>query len=138
MKLNINYLLIIVFLASGCQASLVKENINTSNTALLRSELETLHINDPDQDMRKKMEKNDFRFVCICGFICYTPSVEKDNLKLVKIYGRRCLEGTSDGIDSEEHGKLIGVAIDYADKYNSLLLKELKKDPNKAMEMNAE
>jgi hypothetical protein len=53
-------------------------------------------------------------------------ALSKKALVLTKQYGTRCLEGTSDVIESEEHGMLIEIAITYAEQYNIELLKKLK------------
>ena len=111
----------------GCQA-VANHNSQpiTSNAATLKTTIGGLNIGNPEVDVDKNTGNNDFRFICICGLTCYAPGVEKDDLTLTKKYGVRCLEGTSDAIESDEHEKLIQTARIYAEAYNMLLLKKLK------------
>ena len=97
-----------------------------SNTAILRATLETLNIENQEMDVNKNIGNGDLRFICVCGFACYTPGVEQNALALKKQYGTKCLEGTGDVIESHEHGALIAIATKYAKQYNMILLKKLK------------
>jgi hypothetical protein len=103
-----------------------KTTNKTSNVAILRKTLENLNLNNPTEDVEKHTANNDFRFVGINGYTCYPPGVEKEDLKLAQKYDIRCLEGTSDDIENELHGRLIEAAIKYAEKYNRFLIMKLK------------
>jgi outer membrane lipoprotein LolB len=97
-----------------------------SNTVILKRGLIGLNIEHPEDDLQKNIDRKDFRFVCICGYACYAPGIGKDNVKLSERYGLKCIEGTNDVLESEEHGKLMQVAKNYAETYNMLLLGILK------------
>ena len=97
-----------------------------SQTETLKMELKSLNLENPEVDANKNFSNRDFQFICICGYACYTPGVGKDDLALTKKYGSRCIEGTSDVVEGDEHGKLIEAAKTYAEKYNNALQKKLK------------
>jgi hypothetical protein len=93
---------------------------------ILKKTIESLNLNDPTKDVEKRIANNDMRFVGINGYTCYAPGVEKDDITLTQKHGMRCLEGTSDYIENEEHGRLIQTAIKYAKEYNLNLLMKFK------------
>jgi hypothetical protein len=103
-----------------------KTTKKTANIDILKKTLISLNLDNPIGDVEKNIANNDFRFVGINGYTCYPPGVEKDDLKLAQKYDIRCLEGTSDDIENEGHGRLIEAAIKYAEKYNRSLIKKLK------------
>ena len=93
---------------------------------VLKKTLGTLNLDDPIKDVEKSATNNDLRFVGIYGYSCSAPGVKEDYLSLTQKYGLRCLKGTSDNIEDDEHFRLIQTAIKYAEKYNINLLKKLK------------
>lgn len=95
-------------------------------TEILKAVLRSLNLQNPEQDVNANSAKRDLRFICICGYACYTPGVDKDDLSMTEKYGKRCLDGTSDVVEGDEHGKLIETARTYAEKYNGILLTQLK------------
>ncbi len=108
----------------------LREQKNTSEktpkVAILWRTLENLNLPNPAEDAEKHIVNNDFRFIGIFGYSCYSPGVDKDNLSLTEKYGIRCLEGTSDVIEDDLHMRLFEEAIKYAETYNRALLKKLK------------
>jgi hypothetical protein len=122
------FLLIFTFLSVICSAEIshAQEKASKSQTESLKMALKSLNLENPEVDANQNLSNRDPRFICICGYACYTPGVEKDDLALTKKYGSRCLEGTSDVVEGDEHGKLIEAARNYAVKYNAVLLKKLK------------
>ncbi len=105
---------------------LQKQPERKPQTETLKATLRSLNLQNPDQDVNTNSAKLDLRFICICGYACYTPGVEKTDLALTKKYGTRCFDGTSDVVEGDEHGKLIETARIYAEKYNTALLMRLK------------
>jgi hypothetical protein len=106
--------------------TMTESKSSKSQTEILKAVLKSLNLQNPEQDVSANSVKGDLRFTCICGYACYTPGVDKDDLALTKKYGKRCLDGTSDVVEGDEHGKLIESARTYAEKYNDTLLKQLK------------
>ena len=106
------------------------ENIKSSKsqTETLKTILKSLNTQNPEKDVYANLTNQDLRFICICGYACYAPGVEKADLALTKKYGTRCLDGTSDVVEGDEHGKLIETARTYAEKYNNALLMKLKSE----------
>ncbi len=104
-----------------------KTTKSTANIEILKKTLKGLNLDDPTADMEKQTANNDLRFVGINGYTCYPPGVEKEDMKLAQKYDIRCLEGTSDNIENEGHGKLIEAAIKYAETYNRALIQKLKR-----------
>ena len=96
------------------------------NIELLKRTMESLHLENPTQDVDVRITNKDMRFVGVYGYSCSAPGIEKDDLALIQKHGIRCLDGTSDYIESERHRQLIESAISYAEKYNRYLLIKLK------------
>lgn len=100
---------------------------NETKISILKKELESLNINNPKQDFATKVGHDDFRFFGLYGYTQYFPGIKEDEYKFVEEYGKLMFEGTSDAIESDEHGKLIQKARLYAEIYNTTLLTYLKK-----------
>jgi hypothetical protein len=126
MKIQIiTALLIMIIFGNQVRAQDNKKSLMTQ-TETLKATLSRLNLGNPEKDIDTNIANADLRFICICGYACYAPGVDKSDLSLTKKYGTRCLEGTSDVIEGEEHGKLIETARKYAERYNTALLKKLK------------
>jgi len=93
---------------------------------VLKKTLGSLNLEDPKKDVEKSVANKDIRFVGIYGYSCSAPGIEEEYLSLTQKYGLRCLKGTSDNIEDDEHHRLIQTAIKYAEEYNINLLKKLK------------
>ena len=76
--------------------------------------------------MESNLSKGDKEFVAIYGYTYEVPGVE--NKAIIKEYGMRPIEGTSDVVEGQEHKHLIDLARTYAKAYNQKLLKILKKE----------
>lgn len=92
-----------------------------AQTMRLRATLSSLNLKDPGADARAHVAQGDLRPVGIYGFTCSIPGPES-NLPPPKV-GVRCLDGTSDALESGEHRRLIEAAEVYALAYDQ----ELKK-----------
>jgi hypothetical protein len=130
MKLKLSFAVAILLLSiSGvCGSSEPEKDIRivTTNAAILETTLRGLNLEHPEEDMKKNASHRDFRFLTVCGYTCYPPGISEVDYPLIKKYGVRYMEGTSDVIEGKEHGYLIRKAIEYSENYNRTLLKELK------------
>ena len=95
----------------SCTQNSKKTNISEkdTNTTILSNTISLLNIEDPRSDVLKNTKNGDNRFIGLTGYACFAPGVAQHEQKLIKQYGIHCLEGTSDAIESIEHGKLINV-----------------------------
>lgn len=116
---------IILVLSTSCAQQNTKLGEKNSNTEILYDTISHLNINDPSIDLIKNIKIGDIRFKGINGYACFTPGVTEKEQILVEHSGIHCLEGTSDAIESTEHGALIKIASEYAKKYNRQLVKAL-------------
>lgn len=98
-----------------------------SNVTVLKSTLETLDLEHPEEDVTRNVAKGEFTFFGINGYSCDIPNDKLDFNPLIQEYGIRCLEGTSDMVEGEEHRRLIERATVYAQSYNSSLKKWLQR-----------
>lgn len=74
---------------------------------------------NPISDAKKALNNGDHGPWGIRGIIVYLPSIDKSDYKeAAKKYGYRVIEGTSDGLRSDEHKKFNDLAKQYANKYN--------------------
>lgn len=106
---------------------------NENRTDILKKELNILNINNPNIDLTKNIDINNFRFIGLYGYVQYSPGIDEKDHELIKKYGSFMFRGTSDSIESEEHGELIQKARQYAEIYNTSLLNYLKKHNVKPM-----
>ena len=117
-----------VALAAACASHAAPAQPASSAVGTLRHTLSELNIDSPREDLRKNRSRGDNRFVGINGFTCLPPGLDDKEIALVRKYGLRCLEGTSDMIEGKEHEKLLSRAIAYATAYNKTLFLELKNE----------
>jgi hypothetical protein len=75
---------------------------------------------DPAADLNSAIQRKDFRFVGVMGYVLEVPGLRQDN-SFVKFYGIKIVKGTSDAIRSDRDAKLQSRAQNYAAKYNTLL-----------------
>jgi hypothetical protein len=82
---------------------------------------------DPTVDARAAVANHDSRLLGIYGYTWMIPGIpEEHRLEYKDKYGLRMIEGTSDSIQNEEHGRLISAATTYAKKYNAEILRNAK------------
>ena len=96
------------------------------NDEILKTTISGLNIDHPELDVERNIGDKDLRFIGINGYACYTPGVGPDDQSLTERHGVKCLDGTSDVIENEEHFRLTQIARKYARAYNLILLKKLK------------
>lgn len=91
-------------------------------TTALRATLSTLDVNDPSADAHTNFFRGDFRFIAIRDYSCHLPGREGIKLEhLASRYGIRCVEGTTDTPESDEHAALLRIAARYGVLYNETL-----------------
>lgn len=117
---------LLFFLAVASTAS--ANPLPETNTSILKMTLSTLNLADPSEDARRHIANGDYRFIGIVDYSCHLPGREGLGLEhLSKIYGTRCLAGTSDAIESDEFGVLMEQARQYGIQYNAALNEMLPK-----------
>jgi|SRR6056297_519124 len=92
---------------------------STTQLAVLRSYLLPIDLEAPARDLQARIQHGDLRFLGIGGLGMGFPGLE--NRELICEHGFRYIQGTTDGLDSPEHGRLVGRFEQYATEYNSLL-----------------
>lgn len=108
-----------------------QKNPSINQAEVLKSELAFFNIQDLMSDLNKNIELKDYRFIGLYGYGTYYPGVESEDYKYIIEHGSLFIDGTSDAIESEEHGDLIQTAKKYVENYNKALLNYLKNPKNK-------
>jgi hypothetical protein len=90
----------------------------------VRPTLESIEKADPIADVKKAIEKKDFRFAAVRGYSLVVPGIETASITDDKVW---VIEGTSDTGDS----RLNRVAHEYAHRYNGELRSLL---PNQSLQ----
>ena len=91
-----------------------------------RDELRKFSKANPERDFKESMKRSDLQFIGVNGFTTYLPGVsDKHQIQYMNSYGTRIIQGTADAFHSEEHAQLNEKAVEYAKKYNQLLLKHI-------------
>ena len=81
---------------------------------------------DPIADAKAAVERNHYVLIGVHGYSWTMPGVTKSKqFEYRDRYGVKLLEGTGDVILGEEHARLIGLALEYAEKYNLYILSHL-------------
>lgn len=99
-----------------------------SNVSILKAELSRLNLKHPEIEARNNLAHGKNNFIGLYGFTTYFPGVADSNLHYVMEVGADYIKGTSDGIESGEHERLIEQARSFAQKYNEALLVIIKKN----------
>ena len=94
------------------------------------SGLIALKQGDPVADEEKAFASHDYRFVGINGYVVVVPGMDEGE-PLVRKYGKRMVEGTTDAPCDKEHSALLDFAQRYAITYNKKLASDLIKLPPK-------
>lgn len=88
------------------------------------SELRTIKGRDPASDEAKAFASHDYRFVGVYGYVVTVPGMDEGS-PLVRRYGKRVVEGTTDAPCDKEHLLLVESAQRYAITYNRKLASDL-------------
>ena len=116
-------LLGVVHFASA-QLSVLPSPTPDQNVTLLRW-LDSADVNADFQ--RHVTREHDTRFIALYGFATIVPGTDdRRDSQLIGRHGLRYIKGTSDAITSPEHGRLVDKAEQYAERYNSMLLRYLR------------
>jgi hypothetical protein len=130
MKLHHRFYLLSVFALLGMVAAAGSSDGVAgpgTGTKALTATLATLNLANPIKDLDANLKRNDRRFIGVASYACDAPGVRGTDEPLTRsaTYGLRCLEGTGDIIESDEHLRLIQKATDYALTYNTELLRRI-------------
>ncbi|WP_299263139.1 hypothetical protein [uncultured Psychrosphaera sp.] len=87
-----------------------------TQVAVLKTHLLPINLDAPENDLKVRISHKDFRFIAIGGFGVEYPGLK--NKELLCTHGFRFITGTSDGLESKEHGELTHAFKVYAKKYN--------------------
>ena len=103
---------------------------------LLASELAGLDLAHPESDVAANLAKGDARYICVYGYAATTPGTDRR----IPADELRCLEGTSDAVESSRHEQLNKDALRYARTYNIALDQRLESGvpPNTSLERTRE
>ncbi|HUX89794.1 MAG TPA: hypothetical protein VMV48_03795 [Gallionellaceae bacterium] len=78
---------------------------------------------NPIVDAKAAVARNDFVLLGVLGYTWSIPGIQEEKKFVFREkYGVKLLEGTSDVILGTEHGRLIKLATEYAEKYNQYVL----------------
>lgn len=91
----------------------------TKQVAVLKTHLLPINLEAPKEDLKARIAHQDFRFIAIGAFGITYPGLK--NKELLCIHFFRYITGTSDALESKEHGELMQAFKNYAIKYNSAL-----------------
>lgn len=128
MKLHHRFYLLSAFALLGIVAATASnESVVGPGTKALTATLATLNLANPIKDLNANLKRNDRRFIGVASYACDAPGVRGSDEPLTRsaTYGLRCLEGTGDIIESNEHLLLIDKARAYALAYNKELLRRI-------------
>ncbi|MBM7128915.1 hypothetical protein [Dyella mobilis] len=109
----------VVLLTAGCSQRQVGYGKSGPNTAVLKQTLSKLDLQNPASDAKARIAAGDRRPVGIYGYACSVPGPLNHRVTLSTEI--RCLDGTSDVAESEEHHHLIEQATAYAEAYDDEL-----------------
>lgn len=79
---------------------------------------------NPESELNKAIERNDLRFMAMRGYSEYVPGINDYYEKYTR-YGYKVINGSSDVVKNYEHSRLMAIASNYAEKYNTLLQKHI-------------
>ncbi len=78
-----------------------------------------LDVAAPTLDAEKALNNSEHRLWGVRDIVTYLPGIDKKDYKVAaKKYGYRIIEGTTDGLRSDEHKRYNDLAKQYAKKYN--------------------
>jgi hypothetical protein len=80
---------------------------------------------NPAMDAQRAIAVKDLRFVEVMGYTYDAPGVDAAHRPLIKKYGFRVIDGTSDCPATDEEEQLNQRAWNYAEAYNKLLVQHL-------------
>jgi len=97
-----------------------------SQVDILRQELRELDIAHPEADAIRDIAANTPRCFSVNGYGRYFPGIAGNEGEAYCTGIERNLQGTSDGIESNEHLQLVNEATAYAAAYNRYVLSHRK------------
>jgi len=103
------------------------ELIKLEQKRIVLRQVQKLQEANPAQDFAKAWAEQDYRFIGVYGHLYFVPGVSKDEAN-ASLRRKRVnfIKGTGGGMDTSEEKRLHTLAVDYATRYNKLLLKSVK------------
>lgn len=111
----------LLLLVGGCSRHTAGYGQSGTQAALLRETLSKLNMKDPASDAKAHVAAGDRRPVGVYGYACSVPGPLNHHLPMSIAIQVRCLDGTTDAPESEEHQHLIEQAVTYAKAYDQEL-----------------
>jgi hypothetical protein len=122
-RIRLPWLLVICALSVGAIAD---ERLSTSKLGVLRTSVEGFNLDMPEEDLERRLNHGDYRLIGVLGYTLSIPGTDMDQFSpTVKQLGVHIVDGTSDALEGEEHGKLVREVRQYAKQYNQALLSRL-------------
>ena len=82
---------------------------------------------DPITDAKKALSNGDHKLRAVYGLTVSIPGTDPKEFDSFKqTYGLHQIEGTTDGLINEEHGRLVRMAISYSETYNRHIINNYK------------
>ena len=125
--MSLRLILFVVLLFGPSAASYGDIASQNNSIATLSRTLATLNLSDPFADLELNLKQGDHRFIGINGYTCMATGIADIEYQLLRRFGFRCLDGTSDVIESKEHDRLQEKASAYAREYILELYRSIKK-----------
>ncbi len=101
--------------------------IDLQQGRIVLGQIRKLQKASPEQDFAKAWAKEDYRFMGDYGQLYFIPGVTKDQANaILRQKNVNFIQGTGNGVDTADEEKLHHLAVNYATRYNELLLKSLK------------
>jgi hypothetical protein len=99
----------------------------------LKGEIQKMDLDHPEDDAAKHIAQGDSRFLGIRGYSVTFPGTPDGPIvfKRIQQVGFRVVAGTAETISGDEHLRLIGIATQYAGRYNRYIWYHAAKSKNK-------
>ncbi|TDF35665.1 hypothetical protein EYS14_19870 [Alteromonadaceae bacterium M269] len=99
------------------------QQVTVTRYAKLRTDIEGVELEAPEQDAKKKLAYGDHRLLGVVGFTIEFPPLDKfKDDEIICALGTRVPDGLGDVIESDEHNELMTKWYRYAVKYNKVIV----------------
>ena len=104
------------------------DDFKSSLYGMLKSDLLPIDANSPEEDAKLRIENGDLRLLAY-GLLSGMKIPKEQLLKKNQIclYGVKVIQGMTDSFESSEHRKLVHKLREYINKYNTFMVKHIKK-----------
>ena len=99
------------------------QRVTVTQYAKLRTDIEGVELEAPEQDAKKKLAYGDHRLLGVVGFTIEFPPLDKfKDDEILCALGTRVPNGLGDVVESDEHNELMTKWYRYAVKYNKVIV----------------